>query len=122
MNLEGGGRATGSTGLRGAVLGALALVFQALGSKAHKDMIFDDDDLGRRRPGDEILLVSFLSVFILGMCYGAWLIHRMCGAVGWTSSTTTKRTVVMQSQVTYTWWTETPRFKLQYNDGSNRID
>ncbi len=78
------------------------------------------------------ILYIALAIFTVGMLCGIWLTRKCYRCVGQTGTkieakTTRKtakngkRTAITQSMTTYTWWTENPRFKLQFDDGAYHV-
>jgi hypothetical protein len=127
-----------------AVLGALALLFQALGAKGDTADCFQQvsaDGLrlaifGRQEAWDQHWrFLSFdiaLAIFTVGTLCGIWLTRKFYQCVGQTGTKTeakaTKKTAkngkpaaITRSMTTYTWWTENPRRKLQSDDGAYHV-
>ncbi len=64
VNLERGGMATGSIGQHGALLGALALLFHALGARADNDMVVKTTSLGGDIQGMNNFWYLILAAFL----------------------------------------------------------
>ena len=114
-----------------AVFSALAVLFQALGTKGselacqhmagHLDKVQVALVGGGSVAGGISVATALwccLLTLMIGLAFGIWLTRKIYQEQ---PKVTTTRTAVTQSMTTYCWWYSEPHFNLQVDDGSHHV-